>query len=588
MTIPGMRSLSRLLLAVAFVTTTACNQRLEQPVPVLEATAPDPGPGLFREVTADAGVHATYRNGQEADHYAILESLGGGVGLLDYNRDGLLDVFAPGGGTFEGPDRKQIKGYPCRLFQNLGGWKFRDVTAEAGLADPLFYTHGCAVADYDRDGWTDLLVTGWGRLALYHNEPDGKGGRRFAEVSQKAGLTDTLWSSSAAWGDLDGDGDPDLYVCHYVNWSFANHPRCAGYSGAVAVDVCPPKQFLGLPHVLYRNNGDGTFTDVSKEAGIKQGITGEGKGLGVLIVDVNDDRKPDIYVANDTVDNFLYINRSENGKLRFEELAMPSGVARDDSGVPQGSMGVDAADFDGSGRPAIWVTNYENEMHALYRNQGRGLFLFCTQATGIAAIGQKYVGFGTAFVDVDNKGWEDIVVTNGHVIRHPTTATLRQRPVLLRNLGTGRFVDVTREGGPYFRSEHIGRGLAAGDLDNDGWVDLALAHVNEPLALLRNEARESAGRNRHWLGIELEGEQHRDLVGAKVIVEAGGRKQTRFVKGGGSYLSARDPRQVFGLGAAAQVERVTVVWPSGKEQHWPGTALAVDRYHRLIEGKAQP
>jgi hypothetical protein len=532
---------------------------------------------LFRDVTVESGVNFTYRNGEEANHYAILESLGGGVALIDYDRDGLLDIFLTGGGYFDGPDKKEIKGYSCRLYKNLGNWKFKDVTREVGLDKPLFYTHGCAVIDYDRDGWPDLLVTGWGRLALFHNEPvdprHPDRGRKFVEVTKKAGLTDTRWSTSAAVADFDGDGWPDLYVCHYVNWSFANHPACPGYAGNAQRDVCPPKQFQALAHRLYRNNRDGTFTDVSAAAGLRK----DGKGLGVVAVDVNEDQKPDIYVANDTTDNFLYLNRSQPGRFRFDEVGLPSGVARSETGVADGSMGVAAADYDDSGRASLWVTNYENEMHGLYRNVGNDFFLFSTQVSGIAAIGKIYVGFGTAFLDVDLDGREDLVVANGHVIRHSPRRL--QRPVLLRNEGGGRFADITDRGGPYFRASHIGRGLAAGDLDNDGRPDLVISHVNSPVVLLRNEARSG----HHWLGVELVGRDHRDVVGAKLVLEAGGRRQTRFATGGGSYLSSGDGRHLFGLGKAAKIDRLTVVWPSGRTEQWDGSRLTVDRYHRLEE-----
>ncbi len=541
---------------------------------------------LYRDVTPRSGLDFTYRNGQEADHFAILESLGGGVALLDYDGDGLLDIFVTGGGYFDGPNKQQIKGYPSRLYKNLGNWKFRDVTKEVGLDQPLFYTHGCAVADYNRDGWPDLLVTGWGRMALYRNEPDGKGGRRFVEVTKEAGLPEGLWTTSAAWADLDGDGYPDLYVCQYVNWSFANHPECVGYTSNVERDVCPPKSFDGLPHKLYRNNGNGTFTDVSKEAGLRP-IPNDpdkqepGKGLGVIIVDVDGDGKPDIYVANDTVDNFLYINHSTPGHFRFEEIGLPSGVARDERGVPNGSMGTDAADYDGSGRASLWCTNYENEMHGLYRNTGRNIFLFSTPASGIAAIGQLYVGFGTGFLDLDNHGYPDLVISNGHVIRHPTAAGVKQRPVLLRNRGNGRFADITRQGGPYFRGEHIGRGLALGDLDNDGRPDIVISHLNEPVSLLLNQAE----TGQHWLGVELVGKEHRDVAGAKVVVEVSGRKLTRFAKGGGSYLSANDKRHLFGLGKAERIDLISVVWPWRGEQQWNGEEFKLDRYWRLVEGK---
>jgi enediyne biosynthesis protein E4 len=547
---------------------------------------------LFHDLTADSGVNATYHNGQEAGHLAILESLGGGAGLIDYDGDGLFDIFVTGGGYYDGPDKKQIKGHSNHLFKNLGNWKFKEVTREAGLDQPLFYTHGCAVADYDRDGWPDLLVTGWGRVVLYHNEPDGKGGRRFRDVSKEAGLAATeIWSTSAAWADFDGDGFPDFYVDQYVNWSFKNNPHCGGYTASVPHDVCPPKQFKGQPHHLFRNNGNGTFSDVSKEAGLRP-YTGDknkeepGKGLGVVVADLNGDGKPDIYVANDTVDNFLYINQSTPGKIRFEEVGLPSGVARDDRGIATGSMGTDVGDYDGSGRPSIWVANYENELHSLFRNLGKDMFIFSTPASGIAAIGQLHVGFGTGFVDLDNDGLLDLVVANGHVIRYPTISPLQQRPVLMRNRGNGKFTDITRQGGEYFRTDHIGRGIAIGDIDNDGKPDLVISHVNEPVSVLRNVAE--AGN--HWLGLRLEGKAHRDIVGAKIVVEVDGKKLTGFSKGGSSYLSARDPRLLFGLGKATKIDKVTVTWPwTSVSQAWDGRTFSrTDAYWKLIEGKADP
>jgi RNA polymerase sigma factor (sigma-70 family) len=565
--------------------------------PAKDADPPKKGqaPDLYGDMTARSGVTFTYRNGQEAGHYAILESLGGGVALFDYDGDGLLDIFLTGGGYFAGKDKKEIKGHPCKLYKNLGNWKFRDVTKEVGLDRIAFYSHGCAVADYDRDGWPDLLVTGYGGLALFHNEPDGKGGRRFRDVTKKAGLArDQFWGTSAAWADLDGDGYPDLYVCQYVDWSFKNNPKCFSGQGDAKRDICPPKKFDARPHALYRNNGNGTFTDVSVSAGLRVPRRGKeknyGKGLGVVIVDVNGDGKPDLFVANDTTGNFLYLNRSKPGQIRLQEEGVAAGVAFDGAGVPNGSKGVDAADYDGTGRSSLFVTNYENEMHGLYRNLSKkGLVIFVSQTpgSGIAAIGQKYVGFGTGFLDVDNDGWEDLVIANGHILRHPTGATLRQRPVLFRNQGGGKFKDISEQGGPYFRTEHLGRGLAVGDLDNDGRPDLVISHLNEPVVLLRNRAGEKGPRN-HWLGLELVGNKFGDVTGAKVVVEVGKRPLTRFAKAGGSYLSSGDRRLLFGLGAAKRVDRITVVWPSGKQQQWKGNRFPIDRYWRLVEGRQAP
>jgi hypothetical protein len=582
------------LVAAALLSAWACQPRNgTAPVPpaVEPEAAPGPdltGPDLFEEVSPGCGIKFAFRNGEDVSpHLSILESLGGGVALIDFDNDGLLDVYIPAGGQFDGADRSQIRGEAGRLFRNLGGWMFADVTDQAGLGalaggKPWFYSHAAAVADYDRDGWPDLLVTGWERIALFKNVPDGKGGRRFEDVSAKAGLDrGVTWATSAAFADFDGDGWADLYVCQYVDWSFGNHPKC-DYDGKTP-DVCPPKKFQGLPHKVYRNKGEGTFEDVTESAGLHKGGGNTSKGLGVVVVDVNLDGKPDVYVANDTVENFLYVNKSSRGKIRFEEQGLIAGVALDGNGGANGSMGVDAGDPDGSGQPWIWVTNYENEQHALYRNlchKDHVHFLYFTPASGITAIGQKYVGWGTGFVDLDHHGWEDLFVVNGHAIRYPATASRRQKPVLLRNVGGGKFKEFTARGGPYFRESHLARGAALGDLDNDGKIDAVVSHMNEPAAVLRNVA--STGGN-HWLGVRLAGKGHADVVGARVVLEAGGRKQTRFAKGGGSYASSGDRRLVFGLGTTDKVDRVRVYWPDGTEQEWAG--LAVGRYHALTQGE---
>lgn len=616
---PNDTRMSVALTASVLFVVAGCRWSAEPTNPVVGVEEPV-GPPLFRDVTAESGINFTYRNGEEADHYAILESLGGGLAVLDYDGDGLLDLFLPGGGHYEGAEKHDIVGNPCRLYRNLGNFRFEDVTVKMGLDKIHFYTHGAAVADYDNDGWPDLLVTGWHHLALFHNVPvdpaDPSKGRKFVEVGKEAGLPDGLWTTSAAWGDVDGDGYPDLYVCQYVDWSFepGHHPLNCNYDGHTR-DVCPPKNFTGLEHKLFRNLGNGTFRDVSKEAGLRvartdaeweqltwlsprarerlkrdvtEGDTKFGKGLGVIAVDVNGDGKPDIYVANDTVDNFLYVNRSTKpGEFRFEEMGMASGTARDDQGTPNGSMGVAVSDFNRSGKASLWVANYENELHALYRNDSeidRIVFTFYTAPAGLAVFGRQTVGWGTGFFDIEHRGAEDLFLLAGHATRVPKTSPRAQMPILARN-DNGKFKNIVNQGGSYFRSPHIARGAVYADFDNDGKVEIAAMHTNEPVAILRNE---SDTKGRHWIGVQLAGKDHRDVVGTRIVLEAGGRKQTRFAHGGGSYASSCDRRQVFGLDAAQRIDSLKVIWPNGKEQTFPD--LELDRYYRLTEGrdKAEP
>jgi enediyne biosynthesis protein E4 len=573
------------LVLLPFGLIAACRKTeppLDDRAPQIDTAPADAsaGPPIFTDVTANSGIAFTYRNGEEADQLTILESLGGGVALIDYDQDGLLDIFVTAGGCFAGADGREIRGHPNRLYKNLGGWKFKDVTAEVGLpTEGTFYSHGVAVGDYDNDGWPDLLVTGYGRLALYRNDHG-----RFTDMTESVGLRDQRplhWSTSAAWADLDGDGRADLFICHYVDWSFANHPPCPGGIGPRHVDVCSPTRFRPLAQQLFLSKANGTFQDATAAAGIKPG-----KGLGVVIIDVDHDGRPDIYVANDAYDNHLYLNRDGG---RFEEVGLSRGVALSEQGVSAGSMGVDAADYDGSGHFSLFVTNFQQEPHDLYQNDGRGQFRHASRRAGITALGLNFVGFGTGFIDYDRDGAEDLFISNGHAYRYPSPpATLAQRAVLLHNparqpggLAEVRFQKVSEQAGEYFRSVHRGRGVAFGDLDNDGRVDIVVSHCNEPVAILRN----TDPTPNHWLGVRLVGNPYRDAVGAELSLEVGGRKLTRAIKGGGGYLSANDSRVVFGLGSTPRADRLTVRWPSGRVQTWDGSALGADRYVRLREGE---
>ena len=520
----------------------------------------------FEDVADRAGVVFTYHNGEEAGQFSILESLGGGVAVWDYDGDGALDLFFPGGGRLTA-DQK-VLGLPGALFRNERGWRFTNQTVAAGLQSAEHYSHGAAVGDYDGDGFPDLLVTGYGGLTLWHNRGDGT----LLETTLAAGLTDTLWSTSAAWGDLNGDGAPDLYVAHYVDWSFDRHPLCTAQRTGHPRDWCPPIKFDPLPDILYMSNADGTFRDASQEAGLRL----DGKGLGVVIADLDLDQLPDIYVANDTTPNFLYRNR---GGGRLEEVGLISGTSIDNNGLPNGSMGVDLGDYNLDGLPDLWVTNFEREAFALYRNDGMCLFRHVSEGTGVTAVGGNYVGWGIAFIDMDLDGDEDAFVSNGHVFRYSEFAPLRQLPLVFENRGN-RFDCVEALGSGYLATPHLGRGLAIGDFDGDGDLDVAVSHLNEPVSLLENRSEES--KSRHWVAFRLIGTKAaRHPIGALIRLETSGGRQVRFIKGGGSYASSGDPAVYFGLGDDPSIGEVEIVWPGGRIQRFYD--LQPDRVIAVIE-----
>ncbi len=542
------------------------------------------GPPLFEEITKQTGIDFTYQNGEDNVVFAIIESLGGGIGVIDYDQDGLPDLFIPGGGYYEG---KIVKGHRCKLYRNLGNFKFQDVTKEVGLDQiDWCYTHGAAVADYDCDGWPDLLVTGYRRIHLFHNEKGADGNRKLVEVTKSAQLNDDMWSISAAWGDLDGDGYPEVYIGHYGDWGFdMNNPTDCVYHNPNQRDVCQPRRFKPLPHSLWKNNGGKTFTNISNS--VLHPKAG-GHGIGVLMVDVNNDRRPEIYVANDTDDNYLYHNTGKLGEIVLEEKGRISATATDDRGNSNGSMGVDASSFNRSGLPSIMVTNYQDELPCLYVNRCKGNSIIFTPSmtiTGISVIGGNYVSWGTGFFDIENRGWEDLLIVNGHAIRYPQEKFGRlQYPVLMKNIH-GKFRAFTPRGGSYFQERHNARGVAFVDLNNDGKLDLVVNHLNAPVTILKNISE----TNHHWVGFNLIAKDHHSLVGARIIVTTKNGEQTekqyRFAKGGGSHATTNDWRFHFGLGDNAKIESVVVEWPSGKNQEW--NSIEADNYWTLTEGDAK-
>lgn len=522
---------------------------VSSPIGVSPQSPTPPQPASFRltDVTSDWGVDFVYRNGEDQAQYTILESLGGGVAVIDFDRDGRPDLFAPGGGSFE---NETTYGLPGELFRNIDGVRMVAVGAAAGEGFPSrVYSHGAFVADYNNDGFSDILVTGYGGLQLWQNQGDGT----FMEVHESVGLDDQKWSSAAAWGDFNNDGALDVYVAHYVDWSFQNHPFCRGRT-AEERDICPPREYSGLPDSLFLSNGDGTFRDVTQEWGLR----GDGKGLGVVAADFDGNGHVDIYVANDTVNNFLYSN---DGSGNLRETANVAGVATDRVGVPNGSMGVDLLDYNGSGRPDIWVTNYEREDFALYRNEGRGAFLHVSDIAGLNVLGGLFVGFGTVCADMDLSGPEDILVNNGHVILYPTASPRAQLPLALVG-DNQRFRRVMFEDDNYMMQPHEGRGLALADIDGDGDLDAIFSNLNAPLAILRNDVTSPA----NWLQVRLVGTRSaRDAIGATVVASVQGVDRLRIRKGGGSYMSTSQEALAWGLGDAKTVDRLTIRWPSGTE-----------------------
>ena len=536
-----------------------------------------PGSGVrFLDVTAGSGIDFKHVSGDEHQRF-IVETMGGGAAFLDYDADGYLDLYLVNGARRgETPPESS-----SRLYRNEpgspGGRGFADVTADAGTGG-RGWGMGCAAADYDNDGDVDLYVTYWGANRLYRNRGDGG----FEEQAAAAGVADGSWGASAAFGDLDADGFLDLYVANYLEFDLEEPPNegrpCTGYKGLEG--FCGPMGIPGQPDLLYRNLGDGRFEDVSAAAGIDRHRL---PALGVVFADYDDDGDQDVYVANDSEPNLLWRN---DGGWVLREAAALAGVAYSEEGRSQAGMGVDFGDWDNDGDLDLFVTNFSDDVNTLYRNLGDGTFDDATAAAGLTGSVRPLLGWSTAFFDADNDGWQDLFVANGHLYPqleiHPTGLRYPQRNLFYWNQG-GKFREAGRESGAVLAATRVSRGAAFGDYDNDGDVDLLVVNLNERPTLLRNEG----GNANSWLGIELEGSAgNRDGIGARVSVTAGGLTRVQEVRRGYGYQSQNDPRLLFGLGAAQQVETVHIRWPSGRSQTLK--AVGVRRYVKLREGSDEP
>jgi enediyne biosynthesis protein E4 len=526
------------------------------------------GPGaLFLDVTTEAGIRWTHFNGASPARY-LVESTTGGVGFLDFDSDGKLDLFLVNGG--DTPGNRSPSPVRNALYRNAGGGRFENVADKAGVDRVPFYGMGIAAADYDNDGHTDLFITGYPSSALFHNNGNGT----FSDVSKPAAVENQgEWATGAAWFDYDRDGLLDLFVANYAEFSFDDKRRC-DFAGRPV--YCSQTDYKGRPPKLYHNDGGGRFRDVTTEALLSKEF---GRALGVVAIDMDADGWIDLVVARDASPNLLLLNQ-KNGT--FRDAAFEAEVAFNADGIARAGMGVDAGDIDGDGIPDLVVTNFDSEYHALYQNRGKLPFREITVPSRLAAYTKPYVGWGVRFLDYDNDSDLDLLIVNGHlqetISESNRTVQYREPPLLLANDGKGVFENMAKAAGVTFNTGYVGRGLAAGDFDNDGAVDAAFVNLNSRPVLLRNN---SAAKN-HWLGIQLRGTQsNRDAIGARLVLRQGNRKLTRWVAGGGSFLATHDRRIVFGLGQAADPVELEILWPNGAVQKVTG--LARDRYHQIAE-----
>jgi hypothetical protein len=515
-------------------------------------------PGHFIDATEKLGIHFQDQASPTSKKY-LLEAMGSGVAVFDYDNDGRLDIFFANGARIDNPTavngvpQKTDAKYFNRLYHQKSDGTFEDVTEKAGLAG-IGYSTGVAVGDYDNDGFEDLFVAGFGRSTLYHNNGDGT----FTDVTAASGVAGSGWATSAAWVDYDNDGRLDLVVTRYMDWTFQDiycGEREAGYRA-----YCHPDLFKPATTLLYRNDGNGKFTEISQKAGLAKA----GKGLGVAVADYDRDGWMDIYIANDSVPEFLFHNKGDG---TFEEVGVVSGAALDGNGATFAGMGVDFADYDNDGWPDIVVTDLANQRYALYHNAKDGTFDYATSGAGLGAITLLHSGWGVRFLDYDNDGWKDLFVAQSHVmdtieISEPHLR-YREPPMLLWNSKGQRFVDVSARSGDIFSEKWAGRGLATGDIDNDGREDVVVSSNNGPAWVLMNRTE----TQNHWITLKLVGvKTNRDGIGARVKISTATGDQYATVTTGGSYQSSSDKRVHFGLGSAAAVARIEISWPSGIHQ----------------------
>jgi hypothetical protein len=533
----------------------------DHPIPKLE------------DITESAGIH--FKHTADPAKKYILESMSGGVLLIDYDRDGWPDIYFTNAPSVD----MALKGKTSRgaLYHNNHDGTFTDVTDKAGIATPCFGMGGAA-ADYNNDGWPDIYLTCFGGNVLYRNNGDGT----FTDVTAKAGVADGRWSTGAAFGDYDGDGYVDLMVTNYVDMhlndlpQFGSSPTCK-YRG---VDVqCGPRGLKGAGDSLFHNNGDGTFADVSKTAGVDDphGFY----GLGVVFADFNNTGRPDIFIADDSTPNYFYKNLG-NGK--FADIGLESGTAVNEDGSEQANMGIAIGDYNHSGRPSIYVTEFTDEPNTLFRNDGDWNFEDVSYKAGVALPSLKPVKWGDAFVDLDNDGWLDLFAVSGHVYPQMDSVAsaggYAQPKILQMNQGNGTFCDAVSQAGPALLEKRISRGVAAGDLFNDGNMDLVIEDLDGSPMLLRNHGISG----RHWVSFELAGtKSNRAAIGARIKLVAGGMAQTEEIHSGGSYLSQNDLRVHFGLNAATKIDSVEIRWPSGAIDNLRD--LAADKFYSVLEGK---